>query len=136
MGFCQFVWDRRPISFTLRLSFLPVMARAAPTEFGSAEAKIPLSPGCASCAADTMNAEIFFSRQPIEEGTDDRRYDWHRGGGCPPTPACSYHERSRTHLSLDKDTPIPRPVTPPGDGAVVAIPEVGGLHHRYELRAA
>jgi putative transposase len=49
---------------------------------------------------------------------------------------CSYHERSRTHLSLDKDTPIPRPVTPPGDGAVVAIPEVGGLHHRYERRAA
>ena len=49
---------------------------------------------------------------------------------------CSYHERSRTHLSLDKDTPIPRPVTPPGDGAVVAIPEVGGLHHRYEQRAA
>ena len=26
---------------------------------------------------------------------------------------CSYHERSRTHLSLDKDTPIPRPVTRP-----------------------
>jgi transposase InsO family protein len=49
---------------------------------------------------------------------------------------CSYHERSRTHLSLDKDTPIPRPVTPPDDGAVVAIPEVGGLHHRYERRAA
>jgi transposase InsO family protein len=49
---------------------------------------------------------------------------------------CSYHERSRTHLSLDKDTPIPRSVTPPSDGAVVAIPEVGGLHHRYERRAA
>ena len=49
---------------------------------------------------------------------------------------CSYHERSRTHLSLDTDTPIPRPVTPPSDGAVVAIPEVGGLHHRYERRAA
>jgi putative transposase len=49
---------------------------------------------------------------------------------------CSYHERSRTHLSLNKDTPIPRRVTPPGDGAVVAIPEVGGLHHRYERRAA
>jgi hypothetical protein len=38
---------------------------------------------------------------------------------------CSYHERSRTHLSLDKDTPISRPVTP-GDGKIVAIPEVGG----------
>ena len=49
---------------------------------------------------------------------------------------CSYYERSRTHLSLDKDTPIPRAVTSPADGAVVAIPEVGGLHHRYERRAA
>jgi putative transposase len=39
-------------------------------------------------------------------------------------------------LSLDKDTPIHRPVTPLGNGAVVAIPEVGGLHHRYERRAA
>lgn len=34
---------------------------------------------------------------------------------------CSYDERSRTHLSLDKDTPIPRTVTPPGHGVVVAI---------------
>ena len=49
---------------------------------------------------------------------------------------CSYYERSRTHLSLNKDAPILRLVTPPGDGAVVAIPEVGGLHHRYERRAA
>ena len=49
---------------------------------------------------------------------------------------CSYYERSRTHLSLDKDTPIPRLVTPPGDGTIVAIPEVGGLHHRYERRTA
>ena len=49
---------------------------------------------------------------------------------------CSYHERWRTHVSLDKDRPIPRPVTPPSDGAVVAIPEVGGLHHRYERHAA
>jgi hypothetical protein len=49
---------------------------------------------------------------------------------------CSYHERWRTHLWLDRDPPIPRPVTPPSDGAVVAIPEVGGLHHRYERHAA
>jgi putative transposase len=47
----------------------------------------------------------------------------------------SYYERSRTHLALDKDTPIPRPVMPPGDGTIVAIPEVGGLHHRYERPA-
>ena len=49
----------------------------------------------------------------------------------------AYYERSRTHLSLDKDAPISRPVATAGDGAgVVAIPEVGGLHHRYERRAA
>ena len=45
----------------------------------------------------------------------------------------AYYERSRTHLSLDNDAPIPRLVATARDGAaVVAIPEVGGLHHRYE----
>ena len=48
----------------------------------------------------------------------------------------SYYEKARTHLALDKDAPIPRPVMPPGEGDIVAIPEVGGLHHRYERRAA
>ena len=52
------------------------------------------------------------------------------------TRYCSYYEQARTHLALDKDAPIPRPVMPPGDGDIVAIPEVGGLHHRYERRAA
>ena len=52
------------------------------------------------------------------------------------TRYCAYYERSRTHLSLDKDAPIPRSVMPPDRGAIVAIPEVGGLHHRYERRAA
>jgi transposase InsO family protein len=52
------------------------------------------------------------------------------------TRYCSYYGRSRTHLALDQDAPIPRPVMPPGGGAIVAIPEVGGLHHRYERRAA
>ena len=47
-----------------------------------------------------------------------------------------YYEQSRTHLSLNKDAPIPRPIAAPADGRVVAIPQVGGLHHRYELRAA
>jgi putative transposase len=47
-----------------------------------------------------------------------------------------YYERTRTHLSLDKDAPIPRRVQPPDLGRVVELPEVGGLHHRYERRAA
>jgi hypothetical protein len=49
----------------------------------------------------------------------------------------SYYHRSRTHLSaLGKDAPEPRAVHPPGMGKIVALPEVGGLHHRYERRAA
>jgi len=47
-----------------------------------------------------------------------------------------YYARSRTHLSLGKDTPIPRAVQPPALGRVIELPEVGGLHHRYERRAA
>ena len=48
----------------------------------------------------------------------------------------SYYHQTRTHLSLAKDTPETRPVHPPDLGPVVAIAEVGGLHHRYERRAA
>ena len=48
-----------------------------------------------------------------------------------------YYHRSRTHLGLQKDTPEPRPVQAPEAGRrIVAIPELGGLHHRYERRAA
>jgi transposase InsO family protein len=47
-----------------------------------------------------------------------------------------YYHRSRTHLSLSKDAPEPRPVQPPELGCVVGIPQVGGLHHRYERCAA
>jgi len=47
-----------------------------------------------------------------------------------------YYHRSRTHLSLGKDSPEPRSIQPPEIGSVVALPQVGGLHHRYERRAA
>jgi len=45
-----------------------------------------------------------------------------------------YYLTSRSHLSLEKDSPNSRPVQ--SDGEIVAIPQVGGLHHRYERRAA
>ncbi|HVH86171.1 MAG TPA: integrase core domain-containing protein [Terriglobales bacterium] len=48
----------------------------------------------------------------------------------------NYYQRSRMHLSLGKDSPEPRSVQPPGIGPIVAMPQVGGLHHRYERRAA
>ena len=47
-----------------------------------------------------------------------------------------YYEKSRTHLSLAKDAPSPRSVEPPEMGEIVELPLVGGLHHRYERRAA
>jgi transposase InsO family protein len=48
----------------------------------------------------------------------------------------AYYQRPRTHLALRKDAPEPRAVEPPEQGRVVAIPQVGGLHHRYQRRAA
>jgi len=48
----------------------------------------------------------------------------------------AYYHLSRTHLGLDKDAPEPRRVQGPGEGKIVALPQVGGLHHRYERLAA
>jgi transposase InsO family protein len=47
-----------------------------------------------------------------------------------------YYHESRTHLSLNKDSPVPRPIQPAETGKVIAFPQVGGLHHRYERLAA
>ena len=47
-----------------------------------------------------------------------------------------YYHGSRTHLGLGKDTPIPRAIQPPGMGEIVELAQVGGLHHRYDRRAA
>jgi putative transposase len=47
-----------------------------------------------------------------------------------------YYEHSRTHLALEKDAPASRAIHPPELGVVVELPQVRGLHHRYERRAA
>ena len=47
-----------------------------------------------------------------------------------------YYQRSRTHLAVGKDAPESRAVQPPELGPVIELPQVGGLHHRYERRAA
>jgi putative transposase len=47
-----------------------------------------------------------------------------------------YYLKSRTHLSLNKDAPISRSVAASPDGRIVAVPQLGGLHHRYERRAS
>src|SRR5262249_40276368 len=45
-----------------------------------------------------------------------------------------YYLDSRTHLSLKKGSPDSRSVQSVGE--IMAIPHVGGLHHRYERRVA
>ena len=47
-----------------------------------------------------------------------------------------YYHQTRTHLSLRKDCPEPRPAQPAGQGKIIAFLQVGGLHHRYERLAA
>jgi len=47
-----------------------------------------------------------------------------------------YYHKYRTHLSLEKDAPEPRLLQAVNLGEIIEIPEVGGLHHHYERRAA
>ena len=41
----------------------------------------------------------------------------------------TYYNEARTHLSLNKDTPIPGEVLTVG--RIIATPHLGGLHHQY-----
>ena len=54
---------------------------------------------------------------------------------CRENPIDYYHH-ARTHLSLDRNSPIPRDVEEGPEGDIIAIPMVGGLHHRYRRQAA
>ena len=47
-----------------------------------------------------------------------------------------YYHESRTHLSLNKDAPGCRPIQSNKSERIIQIPQVGGLHHRYERHAA
>jgi len=46
-----------------------------------------------------------------------------------------YYNNSRPYRSLDQNSPIPRSVESGKKGPVIASPEVGGLHHRYQRAA-
>jgi transposase InsO family protein len=48
----------------------------------------------------------------------------------------AYYNSSRTHLGLAKDCPEERAIEASSEGHIVALPVLGGLHHRYTRRAA
>ena len=50
----------------------------------------------------------------------------------------AYYHDNRSYLGLEKDTPRRRPIRRPADSTskVVALPRLGGLHHRYAWRSA
>ena len=52
-----------------------------------------------------------------------------------PASYFTYYHEARAHLSLDRNAPVPRRVEHPFEGKVIAIPQVGGLHHRYRRAA-
>ena len=105
--------------------------------------------------AKIRRASVSFSRKAPEGGFSPYRLNGRapaterRSNTCGATPiAARSHAQERAwravlmalesvgHLSLEKDTPEPRPIQPPSAGQITAIAEVGGLHHRYECRAA
>jgi transposase InsO family protein len=47
----------------------------------------------------------------------------------------AYYNEDRPHMALRGDAPVARAVQPPSAGEVVALPRVGGLHHRYSRAA-
>jgi transposase InsO family protein len=48
----------------------------------------------------------------------------------------AYYNADRPHMALGGDVPMRRDVEPPSMGRVVAMPKLGGLHHRYRRVAA
>jgi putative transposase len=47
-----------------------------------------------------------------------------------------YDHHWRTHRALDMDCPVPRPIQWPEAGLITEVPDIGGLHHHDERRAA
>ena len=50
----------------------------------------------------------------------------------------AYHHDDRTHCGLAKQTPTPREIQlrESAGAKLIALPRVGGLHHRYQWRDA
>jgi len=47
----------------------------------------------------------------------------------------AYYNATRPHQALHNNSPHPRDVQPPACGRILAIPQIGGLHRRYQRAA-
>jgi putative transposase len=47
----------------------------------------------------------------------------------------AYYNATRPHQALHNDSPYRREAQTPAAGRIAAIPQVGGLHHRYQRAA-
>ena len=118
------IFDRDSIFSAAVVEFIKVMGTKpirtslfSPWQNGTAERWI------GSCRRELLEHVVIFGERHLARLVRDYlRY---------------YHE-DRCHLGLNKDTPNPSHITPrPSPTAkVVALPRVGGLHHRYEWRDA
>ena len=76
-----------------------------------------------SCRRELMNHVVVFSERHAVRLVQEY---------------LAYHHQDRTHLGLAKGTPEGRAASarPSPTAEVIALPRVGGLHHRYEWREA
>ena len=49
-----------------------------------------------------------------------------------PRAYLAYSNTVRPHQALGHNSPQPRDGQPPSRGRITAVPQVGGLHHRYQ----
>jgi hypothetical protein len=65
------------------------------------------------------------------DATDNELLETQYYGCC----VVDFYMHTRTHLSLGKDAPASRPIAPRSAGRILEIPQVNGLHHRYDRAA-
>jgi hypothetical protein len=84
---------------------------------------------------DTFVADLFKSHSRLEAENLFLRYQLNLALRQKPSRIRlrdsdrAHYNRTRTHLALNKDCPLERPIQ--SFGSVASIPVLAGLHHQY-----
>ena len=111
--------SRRVISFVIAIAPMARLSLGASQRWAYGIARSPWQNGVAerligSIRRDCLDHVVIFGEQHLRHLLNSYQ---------------EYYNESRTHLSLKKDAPIPRDAQ--SVGRVLALPILGGLHHRY-----